>query len=219
MFDAHNIFFRSLLSCSTVCWEPRFPNGFVFLFALPHDTFEKLIINHNWINRQMSRAKICAKNNIYVALVLLLQQARQKYRVETAASSKTEKSDRSECRVVNILQIMCNQNKNSTRLIGGSQGFVRCAQIWLATKIGGATAIQKLWVKRTVEYWSPVGTSIAMVQMGENTPDIVVSSMFSTCDADRMWNSILQIPWCHLFYSPAFHFHETDLTRWNYFDL
>ena len=41
---------------------------------------------------------------------------------------------------------MCNQ-KNSTGLIDGSQGFAICAQILLATKTGGSTAIQKLWVK------------------------------------------------------------------------
>ena len=35
--------------------------------------------------------------------------------------------------------------KNSTGLIDGSQGFARCAQIWLATKIGGYAAIQKPW--------------------------------------------------------------------------
>ena len=40
--------------------------------------------------------------------------------------------------------MVCNQNKNSTGLIDGSQGFTRCAQIRLATKIGGATAIQKI---------------------------------------------------------------------------
>ena len=43
--------------------------------------------------------------------------------------------------------MMCNQNKNSTGLIDGSQGFARRAQILLATKIGGATAMQKIWVK------------------------------------------------------------------------
>ena len=59
--------------------------------------------------------------------------------------------------------MMCNQNKNSTGLIESSQGFSRCAQILLATKIGGATAIQKLWVKLTVRYWGPVGTSIVLV--------------------------------------------------------
>ena len=64
--------------------------------------------------------------------------------VETAAYSKTQKYDGSEWRVIILLQIMCNKNKNSTGLIDGSQGFVRCAQILLATKIGGATAIQKL---------------------------------------------------------------------------
>ena len=33
----------------------------------------------------------------------------------------------------------------------------------LATKIGGATAIQKLWVKLTMGSWYPVGTSIVLV--------------------------------------------------------
>ena len=87
----------------------------------------------------------------------------KKHRVKNAASSKTEKSDGSEWWVIVILQMMCNQNKNSTGSIDGSQGFARCAQIWLATKIGGATAIQKLWVKWTVGYWSPMGTSIVWV--------------------------------------------------------
>ena len=57
---------------------------------------------------------------------------------------------------------MCNQNKNSTGLIDGSWGFDRCTQSLLAAKIGGATAIQKLWVKWTVGSWSPVGTSIVL---------------------------------------------------------
>ena len=111
----------------------------------------------------MSCIKNCAKNNIYVVLVLLLRQARQKNRVETAASSKTEKSDGSEWWVFILLQMMCNQNKNSIGLIGSSQGFAKCAQILLATKIGGATAIQKLWVKWTMGSWSPVGTGIVLV--------------------------------------------------------
>ena len=46
---------------------------------------------------------------------------------------------------------------NFTGLIGGSQGFARCAQILLATKIGGATTIQTLWVKLIVVSWVPVG--------------------------------------------------------------
>ena len=44
----------------------------------------------------MSCVKNCARNNIYVALVLLLQRARQKNRAKNAASSKTEKLDGSE---------------------------------------------------------------------------------------------------------------------------
>ena len=47
-------------------------------------------MNHKLITRQMSCVKNCAKNNIYVALVLLLWQARQKNWIATAASSKTE---------------------------------------------------------------------------------------------------------------------------------
>ena len=62
--------------------------------------------------------------------------------------------------------MICNKNKNSTGLINGYQGFARCAQILLATKIGGVTAIQKLWVKRTVGSWSPVGSSIVLVLYG-----------------------------------------------------
>ena len=42
-------------------------------------------------------SKHCAKNNMNVALVLLLRRARQKHRVKTVASSKTQKSDGSEC--------------------------------------------------------------------------------------------------------------------------
>ena len=104
----------------------------------------------------------CTKNNIYLALVLLLQRVRQKHRIKTAASSKSEKSDGSEWWVNVLLQMMCNQNKNSTVLIDGSRGFSGCAQILLATKIGGATAIQKLLVKWTVGYWGPVGTSTSI---------------------------------------------------------
>ena len=48
-----------------------------------------------------------------------------------------------------------NQNKNSTGLIYGSQGFAICAQILSAKKIGWATAIQKLWVKWTLGSWGP----------------------------------------------------------------
>ena len=44
----------------------------------------------------MSCVKNCAKNNIYVALVLLLWQAHQKNRVKIAASSKKEIFDGSE---------------------------------------------------------------------------------------------------------------------------
>ena len=39
------------------------------------------------------------------------------------------------------------QLKYRTGIIDGSQGFSRCAQFLLSTKIGGATAIQKLLVK------------------------------------------------------------------------
>ena len=41
-------------------------------------------------------SKHCAKSNIYVALVLILRQARQKYRVKTAAPSKAQTFDVSE---------------------------------------------------------------------------------------------------------------------------
>ena len=58
---------------------------------------------------------------------------------------------------------MCNQNKNPTGIIGGSYGFARYAQFLLATKIGGATAIQKYWVKWTLGYWGPAATSIVLV--------------------------------------------------------
>ena len=37
--------------------------------------------------------------------------------------------------------------QNSAGLIDDSQGLARCSQIWLAVKIGVATANQKLWVK------------------------------------------------------------------------
>ena len=42
---------------------------------------------------------------------------------------------------------LCEGKKTSTGLIDGSKGFAKCAQLLLATKIGGATAIQKYWVK------------------------------------------------------------------------
>ena len=41
--------------------------------------------------------------------------------------------------------------------------FARCAQFLLATKIGGATAIQKYWLKKAVRSWGPVATSIRLV--------------------------------------------------------
>ena len=53
-------------------------------------------MNHKRITHQISCVNNCTKNNIYVALVLILRQAHQKNWVETAASSKTEKSDGSE---------------------------------------------------------------------------------------------------------------------------
>ena len=94
----------------------------------------------------MSCIKNCTKNNIYVAIVLLLLRARQKNRVKTAASSKqknlTEVNGES-----SLFFRLCAIKKNNIVLIGGSQGFARCAQILLDTKIGGATAIQKKWVK------------------------------------------------------------------------
>ena len=55
--------------------------------------------------------------------------------------------------------MMCNQNKNSTALIDGSQGFTRCTQIWLATKIGGATAIKNFVLNEPWDLgllWEPV---------------------------------------------------------------
>ena len=58
---------------------------------------------------------------------------------------------------------MCNKNENRTVLINGSSGFARYAQFLLATKIGGATAIQKYWVKWTLGYWGPAATSIVLV--------------------------------------------------------
>ena len=79
---------------------------------------------------------------------------------------KQKKYDRSEWRVIIILQMMWNKNKNSTGLIDGSQGFARCAQILLDTKIGGVMTIQKLWVKWTVGSWSTMGTRIILVQHG-----------------------------------------------------
>ena len=122
-------------------------------------------MNHKLITLEMLRVKNCAKNNIYVALVLHLRRTRQKNWVETAASSKTEKSDGSEWLVVILLQMMCNKNKNSTGLIDSSPDFTRCAQIWLANKIGGATAIQKNWVEWTVGSCYPVGTIIVLVPL------------------------------------------------------
>ena len=86
---------------------------------------------------------IFAKNNIYVVLVLILRQARQKYRVKNAASSKTQKYDGSEWRVIIIIRVVCNK-KNSTGLFDGSKGFSGRDQFLLATKIGGPMAIHKI---------------------------------------------------------------------------
>ena len=41
--------------------------------------------------------------------------------------------------------------------------------------------------------------------------DIVVSSMFSKCGVNITYNSILWIPWCYWFSSPAFHFSRNGL--------
>ena len=59
--------------------------------------------------------------------------------------------------------MMCNQNKNIIGSIDGSWGFARCDQFVLATTIGGAMAIQKIWVKWTVGSWGHVVTSIVLV--------------------------------------------------------
>ena len=53
----------------------------------------------------------------------------------------------------------CNQNENSIGLIYCYKGFSRCAQLLSATKVGGATAIQKDWVKKPWDLgdlWQPV---------------------------------------------------------------
>ena len=71
----NHILFRSLLICSTVCREMMFPVGFLFLFDLPHDGFEKLIISESII--KCNAPKHWAKNNIYIALVLILRRAGQ----------------------------------------------------------------------------------------------------------------------------------------------
>ena len=76
--------------------------------------------------------------------------------------------------------MMCNQNKNSTWLIGGSYGFARCAQFLLATKTGGATAIQKLWVKWIVGSWGPVATSIVLVPSVKRLKLLVLLSVYSS---------------------------------------
>ena len=102
-------------------------------FAIPHDSFEKYIISESIVKCHAS--KHCAKNNIYVSLVLLLRRVRKKHGVKTAASSKTQKSDGSEWWVIIFIYMMCNPNKNSTGLIIGSWGFARCAQFLLATKL------------------------------------------------------------------------------------
>ena len=71
-----HILFSSLPSRSTVCSELRFPGELLFLFAPPHDSSEKLITSESIVKCHASRH--CAKNNIYVALVLILRRARQK---------------------------------------------------------------------------------------------------------------------------------------------
>ena len=83
----NHILFISITSCSNVCLEIRFPGWFTFLFTLPHNGFEILIINESIVKCRTS--KYCAKNNMCVALVPLLRRARQKHGFKTAASSKT----------------------------------------------------------------------------------------------------------------------------------
>ena len=54
-------------------------------------------------------------------------------------------------------------------------------------------------------------TSLMNLQLGGKTLYIVVSSMFSPFDVDRMLNSILLIPWFRWSSSPAFHFSQKGL--------
>ena len=85
-----NILFSSLPSFSTVCWELRLPGGFMFMFALPHYRYKKWIIIESIIKSNAS--KHCAKNNIYLALVLLLLLARQKTWGQNCCIIKTHKN-------------------------------------------------------------------------------------------------------------------------------
>ena len=55
--------------------------------------------------------------------------------------------------------MMCNQNENSTGLIGGFKGFAISAQFLLATKIGEATAIKNIGSNEPWDIghlWKPV---------------------------------------------------------------
>ena len=79
--------------------------------------------------------------------------------VKTAASSKTKKLDGSECLVIIILQVMCNQNEKNTGLIGSSQGFSRCAQILLDKKLVGLRPSKKIGsneLQDLEDLWQPV---------------------------------------------------------------
>ena len=58
---------------------------------------------------------------------------------------------------------MYNKNKKQHRINQKILRFSRCAQFLLATTIGGATAIQNIWVKLTVESWGSVVTSIVLI--------------------------------------------------------
>ena len=76
---------------------------------------------------------------------------------------KTQKLERSEWWVINLIQMMCNQNENITGIIYSSLSFAIYAQISFSKTLGGAMDIQKDWIKWTVRSWLPVWSSIIPV--------------------------------------------------------
>ena len=53
----------------------------------------------------------------------------------------------------------------------------------------------------------------------EETLDIAASNMFSTCETDRTYNSILNIPWCCWFSYPDFYCSQNGLDIMKIFSI
>ena len=107
--------------------------------------------------------KNCAKNNMYVALVKIIRQARQNILGQNCWIFKNTKILRkwmaSHHSSSDDAQLKRKHHRINLQLIR----FWYMWSIFIDKKIGEATAIQKYWVKWTVGYWGPVATSIRPV--------------------------------------------------------